>query len=229
MVRALQITKRKMALTIGYSLILMALVAGFAYGYVFNSVYVQNQPATTLHNIKAVGILFPAAVVSFIIILLLDILVAWALYHYFKQNKQTLSLLSAWFRILYTSVLAVSIIYLFSAMQESYKDSIVAEHVQNNMDNFLSIWCFGLIIFSIHLAALGKLILKSTDIPNIIGYITIVAAACYFGTNVANLLWEDYEHYKKTLEMALSIPMALGELVLAGWLIFKHMKTPETT
>ena len=67
--------------------------------------------------------------------------------------------------------------------------------------------------------------IKSKSVPNYIGIFTIVAAFCYILNNILNILYMDYILHKENVEMILSLPMALGELVLAFWLILKKQTT----
>ncbi|WP_214659002.1 DUF4386 domain-containing protein [Candidatus Formimonas warabiya] len=87
-------------------------------------------------------------------------------------------------------------------------------------------WAIGLVVFALHLFLLGYLVFKSGYIPKIIGVLLIIAALCYLATNSANLLLPSYENYKATIDTALSVPMAIGELSLALWLLFKGGKRP---
>ena len=61
-------------------------------------------------------------------------------------------------------------------------------------------------------------------IPKFIGALAILAGLAYLFTNSANLLLPDYYLYKAKIEMILGLPMALGELAFAVWLIAKGGK-----
>lgn len=86
-------------------------------------------------------------------------------------------------------------------------------------------WSLGLIVFGAHLFALAYLVLKSGFIPKVFGGLLLLAAACYFGSNIANLLMANYEQYKKTVDMIIGLPLAASELGLAVWLLLKGGKT----
>ena len=83
-------TQRKMALVTGFSLIAMALLAGFAYGYGFEAIYVTSDRTATLLNLNNSKLLFRWVIFSFVIILILDVVVDWALYIFFKQVNESL-------------------------------------------------------------------------------------------------------------------------------------------
>ncbi len=44
-----------------------------------------------------------------------DLLIAWALYIFFRNLSRDLSLLTAWFRLVYTVFLGVGLIFFFEA------------------------------------------------------------------------------------------------------------------
>jgi len=68
---------RKAALISGISLIIMAIVAGFSYGYVHGSLVVPGDISTTYTNITSSSMLFKAEIIGWVVILLLDVLVAY--------------------------------------------------------------------------------------------------------------------------------------------------------
>ena len=92
---------RRMGLVAGISLVIMAIVAGFAYGYIFQSIYIPFDQYTTLLNLKQFSFLFRLFIFLFLIVLILDIIVAWALYYFFKEDNESLSLLTAYLRLVY--------------------------------------------------------------------------------------------------------------------------------
>lgn len=213
--------KRKMALTTGFSLIAMAVVAGVGYGYIFQSIYVTNNPSLTLLNLREFIFLFRLFIFLFVIVLILDIIVAWALYLFFKEDNPSLSLLTAWFRLVYSALLGVSFLSLLNVLQLLKETPQNSLQIMNQLNVFLDMWSLGLIVFACHLFFLGYLMLTSGYIPKFLGALTLLASMAYFFSNAANLLLPNYDFYKSTVEMVLSLPMALGELGIAIWLIIK--------
>lgn len=217
-------TQRKMALVAGLSLIAMAILAGFAYGYGFESIYVANDRTATLMNLNNSKSLLRWVIFSFVIILILDVVVAWALYIFFKQVNESLSLLSGWLRLVYSAFLGIALINLLFVLQLLNNEPHNQVFVMNSLRIFLDSWSLGLIVFGCHLFLLGYLIFKSDFIPKVFSILTLLASICYLFSSLANLLLTNYEQYKATVDLVLSLPMALGELGLAIWLIFKGGK-----
>ena len=145
--------RRQMAKLAGWSLILMAIVAGIGYGYAFGAIYVKGDSAATLHNILQQPNMLLMVAITYSIMLLLDVVVAWALYKFFKRVSIKLSLVSAWLRVVYCIWLAIAILQLQHTMQ--YADVADAAGAMHSLDSFLDIWSQGLIVFGVHLLLIG--------------------------------------------------------------------------
>lgn len=217
-------TLRKMALVTGFSLLAMALIAGFAYGYAFQSIYVAGDGTATIMNLNHSTLLLRLIILSFVVILILDVVIAWALYFFFKQVNEPLSLLCAWFRLIGAAFLGVALLNLSSALQLLNNIPQNEALIMNSLRTFLDVWSLGLMVFACHMFLLGQLILKAGYIPKVLGIITLFAALSYLLSNMAHLLLPNYDQYKGTVDMVLSLPMALGELGIAIWLMFKGGK-----
>ncbi|CAF4430894.1 unnamed protein product, partial [Rotaria magnacalcarata] len=68
---------------------------------------------------------------------------------------------------------------------------------------------------------------KSGYIPRLFGILLIIASLCYITSNFANLLLSNYEKYKATVELFISLPMIVGELGFGLWLLFKGGIEPQ--
>ena len=223
---------RNAAIVAGSSLLIMAIVAGFAVGFVFDSLIVPGDAAATANNVQASESLFRAGIFSWLVILILDVLVAWGLYVFLRPVNKHLSLLSGWLRLAYTAVLGVALLNLvFVLLLSSGADYLKAfESAQLQalvllfLNAFDGIWSIGLVIFGLHLLVLGYLVLKSGYIPKILGILLVIAAFGYLITDGANLLLPNNEAFISTLEMIFMLPMIVGEVGLALWLLFKGQK-----
>ena len=105
-----EISQRRAALVAGLGIVALAIVAGFAYGFVFQSFVVPGDATATANNIKASEMLFRIGFFSWLAILILDVLVAWALYIFLKPVHKSLSLLAAWLRLVYTAILGTALL-----------------------------------------------------------------------------------------------------------------------
>jgi VanZ family protein len=221
----MQWTNRKLAIISGVSLILMALAAGYAYGYVQSSLVVLDDAQATAANLRNNSTLFASGVFGWLIILITDILVAWCLYKFFKSVHPKMSLITGLIRGIYSVVLAVAI-YQLTGVCTSIKDPTVsAENIMQFMEHFEQYWSFGLIIFGLHLVGLGYLALKSGFIPKWMGGLLYVAGISYTLIHGAKALVSRQQETIALAEMILGVPMAIAELGLAVWLIWSGGKT----
>lgn len=212
----------KYALIAGISLILMALTAGFAFGYAHSQLLAPGDANATLDNILNSKSLLSAEIMAWWFILLLDVIVAWALYHFFKNVSKPISSLTAWIRVVYSIILGVAISHLMSVCNLTNETSeISAEVVMGHFQSFENIWSFSLILFGFHLIGLGWLSLKSN--LRFWGVLFYIAGFSY---SLVHLLkqFPALESLSSNLEMVLSIPMTLAEVGFAVWLLVKGRK-----
>ena len=94
-------SQSKAALIAGYGLLIMTIVFILADSFAFKNLIVPGDAATTASNIIANDKLFRIAICCFTIVAILDVIVAWALYILLKPVNKSLSLLMAWFRLVY--------------------------------------------------------------------------------------------------------------------------------
>ena len=226
------LTQRKMAKTAGYSLLLMAITAGFTVGYVMNNLIIPGDAAATYHHIQIAESLFRLGIFGWIIILVLDVIVAWSLYEFFKQLNQRISLLTSWFRLIYAGILAVAIANLIcvvvlvsgSEHLSSFDSEQLNELTLFFINAFDRIWSVGLIVFGLHLLGLAFLMFKSVTIPKVFGILMLIAGIGYVCIHFLKLLFPDLLDKTALIEVILGIPMALAEVGFACWLIIKGGK-----
>jgi Domain of unknown function (DUF4386) len=208
---------KKMAAIAGWSLIAMAILAGFAYGYAFQQTYVPDDAIATLENLKNGAVLLRLCIFTFFLVLILDVVVAWALYFFFESHHKIGVLLMACLRLVYAALLGASLMNLVSVIS-ILDDS--TEQISTFFEQFLDSWSAGLIVFAVHLFALGRLMWQHSVIPKLISGLTLLAAFFFFLVHSAALLWPGFDQIQSQVEAILSLPMALGELGLAGYLIW---------
>jgi hypothetical protein len=222
-------TNRKSALTAGIALIIMAATAVFSFGYVHNTLVVPGNPETTAANLKSHAWLFRTEILGWHFILLCDVVVAWALYIFFKNENRKLSVLTAGLRFVYTAILGIAIlnfIYILKILNGNFAmtQQTANEQIMSFLTSFETIWSFGLIIFGFHLLLLGFLTIKSKMIHHFWGIVLVFAAISYILIHSSKLFLPEFESQIQTAEMILSLPMAFGEIGFAFWLIFRGGK-----
>lgn len=222
-----QISQRASALTAGISLLLMGLVAGFSFGYVHGKLVLAEDAQGTLQNLQASTGLFKAEIAGWILIFLLDALVAWALYHFLKPAGPRLAFLSSFLRVIYTAMLGFAIFNLSQVLgvinTQLYSLDLDAGSrlVMDYIQSFEVTWSNALIIFGMHLMVLGFLAFRSVFVPRFWGILLMIAGLSYSFLHAAYALAPVMVDSLKSLEDVLVIPMTLGELGFALWLVIR--------
>lgn len=219
--------QRKSALIGGIALLLMALAAAFSYGIAHGSLVVKDDALATWNNLQASSLLFKGEILGWIFILICDVVVAWALYLFFQPFHRPLSLLAAWLRLIYAALLGTSILNLLLVLLLTNSSSLATalDHVQLEALNMLFLqgfdmmWSAGLLVFGAHLLVVGYLVLIGDSIPNLLGYLLLLAAIGYIIIHLCTLLLPSGSGIVTLLESILTVPMMIGELGLAFWLI----------
>lgn len=192
------------SITSGISILTMAVLAGYAYGYSFNQIYIKNNTLQTLSNIDTNGTLFYSGAVTWCVILLTDIIVSYGFYRYFRPTLKLIAFLSAFLRLVYSGILAIGIVFLF----------------EQKLHTFLTIWSLGLIIFGFHLTITGIGAIKNLKTPNLFGYLLIIAGASYSVIHGLQNFVPQAIALSISLEKVLILPMSVGELAFGVWLIY---------
>jgi len=192
----------------GVSYLIIFIAAIFANFFVIESLI--NDPLTV---VRQQHYLVRAGIIAFLLTVVFDVIIAWALYVLFKGNA--LSLLSALFRIMHAAIMAVAIFSLPAVLTSNTADQILA-----HVNTFNTIWLIGLFFFGIHLIIMANIIGK----PKIIAVLLATAGTMYMVDTGAHFLFPDYEAYSEIFLMLVAIPGILGEMSFAIWLITKGRK-----
>jgi Domain of unknown function (DUF4386) len=230
-------SQRQVAMIAGLGLLIMAIIAFFASFSVIQGLVVPEDAAKTVSNIMANQLLFRFGIAGFVVVLICDVLVAWALYIFLKPVNQSLSLLAAIFRLVYTAIFGVVLLQLSNALQwlqgathlsASSVEQLQAQ-VMMSLESFQYGWQIALVFFGCHLLVLGYIVMKSSYVPKVLGVLLLVAGFAYTLDGFAHFLLVNYADYK-TLFLLMVAPSAIiGELSLCFWLLFKGGKVQQVT
>lgn len=218
----------------GYLIIFISGI--FANFFVLESLIVAGDAAGTAANIMENLTLFRIGILSFIIMVIFDVVLAWALYILLKPVDKNLSLLSAWLRLVNGTIFGIALYHLFGVLQilsgahylTVFETGQLQAQVLLFLDAFNVTWLIGLIFFGLHLFFLGYLIFRSSYIPKILGILLIVASIGYLIDSFANLLLPNYADYQEIFMLLVVVPGIIGELSFTFWLLLKGVKEQET-
>ena len=219
-----------------------ALVTGFGYLVLFvfstialtlvDGLIVRGDAAATARNITASGSSFRLGIASWLVVLALDTVIAWSLYIFMKPAGSHLSLLAAWFRLIYVAIAASALVSLLSAswLLGSAGDPAAFGQAQLASLAMLSLKSYefglnvGFVFFGLHILCLGYLILRTAFVPKVIGVLLLAAAAGYFIDSFASVVSPAYGDNGTLFVVFVGVPALLAEYSLAFWLLVKGGK-----
>lgn len=201
----------------------------FAEFFVRSNIIVQGNPAATAENISASQLLFRIGFSSDLMMLVFDVLVAFALFSILKTVNKNLALLAAGFRLVHASVLGANLLnHFFALLLLSGKEFLTvfsAEQINAFASLFLTAhgygYMIGLVFFAFHCFILGYLLYKSGFIPKVIGVLMIITSVSYFIDSFGHFILADVYHDFSGIVL---IPAIIGEFTFTFWLLIKGIK-----
>ena len=172
--------------------------------------------------------LFAAAILCYLITLLLDVIIAWALYLLLTPVNRSVSLLTAWFRLVYTAIALFSLLNLTTVYRllhtpvyaTSFGSGPLHAQVLLLLNSYRYDWSFSLILFGVHLGLLGWLIYRSGYIPKIIGFLLVFDEVFWIINPLQPYLYPN-------APLGFLFPLSFVELILPLWLVIRGWKIQE--
>ncbi len=222
------ISLRRAALIAGLTILMMALIAPYSELFVYPKLINPTNAAETVRNITNNKTLFVSAIFGYLLTASGDIVVSWALYILLKPVNGFLSLLTAWFRLVFSVISLVTILNLVAVFRLLTNHDYVTMFGQTQLyaqvmlylTTFRSGYHFAIIFFSIHLILLGCLIFKSRFIPNVMGLLLIISGLGYLTDALKPFLFADFNSVFITITF-------FGELIFMLWLLIKGSRIKE--
>lgn len=202
----------------------LAMVANFG---VRNGLVVSGDAEATAAAIAENLGLFRLGTVAFLVVFILDVVVAWALHVVFRRTQHDLSLLAAWSRLTYTVLLGVALVFFVQVLAmlatPDYAAAVgteaTAAQVLLAVGSFDAAWLIGLAVFGVHLVLLGALVLRSGLAPRAMAVLLIAAGVAYVVDTVAHVVLPDYGAVAGVLLAVVAVPSMIGEGWLGLWLL----------
>ncbi len=210
---------------VGY-LVLFAL-ALFANFFVRERLVVGGDAAATFSNIAESETLFRIGLLAFLVVFLIDVVVAGALHVVFESVSRHVSLVAAWFRLVYTAFLGVAAVFLFTALElvggaehlTSFTRGELDGHVTLAVNAFNYTWLIGLAAFGVHLVLIGYLMVRSGAVSRVLAAILAIAGSAYVIDTTAYTLLSNYADFEGVLLAIVAIPSIVAEFACAIWLL----------
>ncbi len=166
---------------------------------------------------------FRLGTLAFLAIFLLDFVVAWALNVLFRPVHADLALLAAWFRLGYTVMLGVALVFHYVALllvgDGAASTGATDPQVLLALQAFDFTWVAGLAAFGVHLVLIGRLLLLSADAPRLLGWLLVTAGTAYAMDTAAHIVLSDYESWSSVFLALVAVPSVIAEMSLTVWLL----------
>ncbi len=215
---------RRVGFVAGVALLVLAVLSAVAVLVVVHGLTTPDDATRTATEIRASEGTFRLAVAGLYLVVVLDIVAAWALFRFFAPVDSWLSRLAAWLRVAYSVVFLVAISQLAAVpgmlndagYQDAFGERQLQAQVMLKLEAFDHIWMAALLIFGAHLALLGYLACRSGYVPRLIGILLVVSGAGYAFDTVSSVLSAD--------PIVISTFTFLGEFLLAVWLVARSSR-----
>jgi hypothetical protein len=226
--RRLPGTQPKVALATAVSLLLMAILAPFAQFGVLKTLIVPADAAATTNNIAASSGLFQAAIAAFLIVAILDVVVAWGFYLLLRPVNRSLALLVASLRIVYAAIFAFALVNLVDAARladnatgTALQSAPLQAQVASSVAAFDTGWHMALGIFGLHLVGLGVLLFRFSA-PRLLVALVVLAGIGYLADAIGTIFVADYS-------LTISTFTFVGEALLIFWLFWRAARGSRST
>jgi hypothetical protein len=225
---------KRLARIAGVLYLLNGIVAAFAFGYVLTRVYVPGSPATTAGKVIANSGLVRLGVLADLFQATEWAFLAMTLYLLLKHVNKSAATAMVVIVAIGSAVTCLNDVFQFESVRVATDPSYVASFGAMGSNALvlllLDIHHYGFLIaqifFGLWLVPLGYLAYKSGMFPRALGIALIVAGACYLLGTVAVFLVPDFGEKINSL---ITIPSAIAELSMAGYLLAVGVKTTKPT
>lgn len=220
-------TVRNAALVAGLGLLVMALTVPFAELSILPSLVNYSDAQETMENIQTNQFKFKLAFTFYVITFFMDVVVAWALYVFFKPVQPNFSLLCGLIRFTYamlafTATLNLVNVMILTGSSEYLQvlDDTLPAQVLTAIRSFGWQWSFGLFFFGIYLFLLSYLAYRASYVPIIMAILLAISGLGYMLDAIGFF-------YFPSIDRSLIMYTFLGEVFFILWLLIKGWRIRE--
>lgn len=201
---------RTPSLVAGSALLLLVVLSVFGNFAVLENLIIPGDGPATAAEISGSGMLFRLGIAALVAVVVLDAIIAAALFELFASVNRSLSMMAAWFRLAYSAVFLVAICRLLEV--PALLDD--GDRVLHAVDGFNTVWKVGLILFGFHLVLIGYLAYRSRFMARIFGILLVINGIGYVTDGFAVVLVPDYS-------FSFAQFVFVGETALIFWLLIR--------
>ncbi len=210
---------RQAAWTAATSLLVMSVLSPIGFFYVFPRLISRTSIAQTVQNIGAHQGLFLAGIFCYLITFICDVVVAWGLFVFLRPVQASLSVLTAWFRLIYAAMALVASLKLVTVLRlvrspdyaTAFGAAPLQAQVQLLLSSFRYEWGFSMVVFAGHLLLLSVLVYRSGYVPKLLGVMLAINGVAYLVDSLRPYLFP-------TAQLPFLFVLFFGELIFMLWL-----------
>ncbi len=197
----------------------LSIIAGISYLVIFfaaifgNFLVVDSLKANPLETVVNSQFLVRLGAVAFLVAAVFDVVIAWALKLMYDKNP--LTGLSTYFRLIHAAVMAIAVFALVEVANLRSAEAII--HLVTRFD---IIWLIGLFFFGFHLILVSWIVRK----PKWIMAFLFAAGVMYIVDTTAHFMLPNYSDYADIFLAMVAVPSILGEMAFGIWLLVKGGK-----
>jgi hypothetical protein len=214
--------------TVGIGLAVMFFFGILADSVIMPKIIIWHDVMQTSKNIIANEQMFRIGVLCYWGDMLVNVLIAFALYILLKPVNNTIAILASGFRLVYVIIRSTALLNLVKVLNVLKPEGIVLSENSTKVMHFLEAdkagYSYALIFFGFHVLLIGYLIVKSGYIPKILGLLLIIAFIGYQVYCMAFIFDTDFANRENMYKLILGIPGVISELSLCLWLLIKKIK-----
>jgi hypothetical protein len=216
----------------GFLYLLIAICAGFSFGYMRNTLIVPGDAEATVTNLMASEWLFRLGVVGDAVVFLSEIVLIALLYKLLQPVSRTLSLVVIFARLAMVVMQGMNLInYFFVLLLVSgagYLAVFEADQLHALVLLFLNAYEYVALIwgtfFGLHFIFLAYIVYKSGYFPQILGLLLLLPAVGYLTDSFGNFLFPQYDAIYASTVVLLAV---VGELSFTFWLMIKGVNVEQ--
>lgn len=212
---------QKAGLISGIGILIMVLTVPIAEFAILPDLIDYTNAEVTFNSIKENRSLFTTAIFLHLITLICDVVVAWSLYLFLSPVNRNFSLLTAFFRLVFSIVTLAALLNLVEVLNLTQNSAYLAELGDSlyseallSIKNFNLQWSFAFVFFSIYLILLGGLAFRAAYIPKIFGVLLIIAGLGYLADTLRTFFFP-------MVKIDYLMVTYFGELIFMLWLLIK--------
>lgn len=208
------------SLIAGGGLLLMA-VLSFASLPIIEGMRVPGDAAATVANIAGNDLQFRLSILALLGVIVLDVVIAVALYAFLRPVHRALALLAAVLRVTYAAVFGAALGHLLAigglvdggTAASAFGPDQLAALVAVNYDAFSAMWEIGLAISGVHLLVVALGIARAVYVPTAVGALVAVAGVGYVIDPLTVIVLGE--------SFGVIVVTFVGEVVLLAWLLYR--------